>query len=276
MNMSKDKNKKIFFGKSKKSRTGDNSRGRLLLDSQTSSTGRLLLGAQTSSSGTFTNYNDDVSQNTGISQLHSEQLLKIHAETVNMKKQFELLKRTTIDEIQQLPNQASEWASIASKALNSSQTEVAMLKKKLAMEMANRRKLLGEVQDLKGAVRVYCRPRPITAQAVDDGTTPVSIISVPSHEVGLLHREFVLKNGINTPMSFELDRMFTSNTTQRDLYAEMEELVLSSLDGYNSCLMAFGQNGCGKTHSLIGDFSIINNDLVSSIIENTPHNYLHW
>ena len=230
---------------SKKNR--ENSRGRLLLDSQSSS------------AVSFANYNDEYLNGAGtLNPLHTEQILKVHAEAAEMKKQFELLKRTTMDEMQQLPNQAFVWANAASKALTTSQAEVQMLKDKLAMEMANRRKLLNEVQDLRGNVRVYCRPRPMTSHiALDDGSSPVSIISVPSHEVGLLHREKAHPTEANNPMSFEFDRMFTSNTTQRDIYAEMEELVLSSLDGYNSCLLAFGQNGCGKSHSLIGDFSIV-------------------
>ncbi len=250
INISKEKGKKKFFGKTKKTRDGNNSRGRLLLDTQSSS------------AGIFADFNDEASlnQTSTMTSLHNEQLLTVNAETANMRKQFELLRRTTLDELSQLPNQAKEWANVASKALTASQSEVKMLKNKLAMEMANRRKLLGEVQDLRGAVRVYCRPRPMTSHhPFEDGSSPASIISVPSHEVGLLHREIVLQNGIAGPMSFDFDRMFTSNTTQRDIYAEMEELVLSSLDGYNSCLVAFGQNGCGKTHSLIGDFSIIRN-----------------
>lgn len=244
-NTAREKGKKKFFGMSKKFRDNNNTSGRLLLDMESSSTGSL------------TNYKDEPKSVGPTATLQTEEFRKIHAQTAEMRKQFELLRRTTLDELQQLPEQANQWANAASKALSVSQSEVAMLKNKLAMEMSNRRKLLGEVQDLRGTVRVYCRPKPITAfKGFDDGSISTSIVSVPSHEVGLLHREKLLQNDCNSPMSFDFDRMFTSNTTQKELYAEMEELVLSSLDGYNSCILAFGQNGCGKTHSLIGDFSI--------------------
>ena len=249
MAVTKEKGKKSFFSKSKKSKENNqSSRGRLLLDTQSSSTRN------------FGNFSQDGTSDRAmtITSLNSEQLLKVHAETANMKKQFELLRRTTLEEMKQLPNQAKEWANAASKALDASQTEVTMLKNKLAMEMANRKKLLGEVQDLRGTVRVYCRPRPITMiSSTEDGSKCLSsIISVPSHEVGLLHRELVVKNGPSSPMSFDFDRIFTSNATQRDIYAEMEELTLTALDGYNACLIAFGQNGCGKTHSLFGEFTV--------------------
>ncbi len=246
-NTAREKGKKKFFGMSKKFRDNNNN-----------TSGRLLLDMESSSTRSLANYKDEPKSVGPTATFQTEELRKIHAQAADMRKQFELLRRTTLDELQQLPEQANQWANAASKALSVSQSEVAMLKSKLAMEMSTRRKLLGEVQDLRGTVRVYCRPKPLTAfKTFDDGSMSTSIVSVPSHEVGLLHREKLLQNEFISPMSFDFDRMFTPNTTQRELYAEMEELVLSSLDGYNSCILAFGQNGCGKTHSLIGDFSIV-------------------
>lgn len=136
-----------------------------------------------------------------------------------------------------------------------------MLKNQLALEMSNRRKLLHEVQDLRGTVRVYCRPRP---QLVGDNlasSTP-NIVSAPSRDIGLLHRELVIESDGKKihPMCFEFDRMFTASASQSEVYSEMEELVLGSLEGYNSCMMAYGQAGSGKTHSMIGDFRISSHD----------------
>ncbi len=189
-----------------------------------------------------------------IRSLHTEELLKIQAESVAMREQFEMLRRTVADELGQLPEHAKDWAVQASKAVNMAQSEVKMLKDHLSLEMANRRKLLNEVQDLRGTVRVYCRPRP------DNGGS--SIISAPSHDIGLLHREAVagLSDKVSNPMCFEFDRMFAANTSHREVYAEMEELVLGTLDGYNACLMAYGQSGSGKTHSMFGNMLISSDD----------------
>ena len=44
----------------------------------------------------------------------SEELLKIQAETVSLKKQLEVLRRTASDELKQLPLEAKDWASKAS------------------------------------------------------------------------------------------------------------------------------------------------------------------
>lgn len=228
--------KKKFFGsRSKKER------GPALLDCQTSSTSTLDDNIRKASM-----------QKSVEPTLHSEQILKLQAEATAMRKQFELLRRTTNDELMQLPEMAKEWANKSSKALKASQNEVITLKSRLSLEMSNRRKLLSEVQDLRGNVRVYCRPRPCS-------TVHNSIISAPSHEVGLVHREIVLAEN-NTkdicPMSFEFDRMFAPNTTQNEMYSEMEDLVQGVLQGYNSCIIAYGQTGSGKTHSIIGDFTV--------------------
>jgi hypothetical protein len=162
--------------------------------------------------------------------------------------QFEVLKKATIDELKSLPQQNQIWAEQASDALEASQDEAKRLRTKLAMESATRRKLLNEVQDLRGAVRVYCRLRPVNGG--------VSAISLSSRELLLLHRERAgFKDAVpnNTPLSFEFDGIFDSDMGQGDIYNELEEVCLGALDGFNVCIMAYGQTGSGKTHTMIGD-----------------------
>lgn len=155
--------------------------------------------------------------------------------------QFELLRKVTADEIRKLPEDAQVWASQASHAVAAAQQEISFLREKLALESATRRKLLHEVQDLRGAVRVYCRPRlnPPNVQGM---------LSIPSQETLLLH-----PFEDESPMSFKFDRVFSPDVHQREVYNEIEELCLSVLDGYKICLMAHGQTGAGKTYSLLGD-----------------------
>jgi len=182
-----------------------------------------------------------------------EKLLQLHSETAKLRHEFEHLRRFTADELRSLPQHAEEWSNQAGKALLTSQKEVADLRDRLARESAMRRKLLNEVQDLRGNVRVYCRPRPFRSER--NNNCDSSIISVPSHETIILHRENVMGDTV-TPMSFEFDRVFYPDSAQKDIYSEMEELVLGALDGFNICLMAYGQTGSGKTHTLIGEYSI--------------------
>lgn len=113
------------------------------------------------------------------------------------------------------------------------------------MESAARRKLLHEVQDLRGTVRVYCRPKE-SPQGVK------SILSIPSQETLLLH-----PYDDEPPVSFKFDRVFTPDVQQREVYNEIEELCLSVLDGFNICLLAHGQQASGKTYSMLGNVDYV-------------------
>lgn len=134
--------------------------------------------------------------------------------------------------------------------LPATESEVDRLRSKLAVENAMRRKLLNEVQDLRGQIRVYCRPR-------QSSGTPV--VSAASQEVLILHRERESfsneENSSNTPLCFEFDGILPTDSTQQDVYGEMEAVCLSALDGYNSCIMTYGPAGTGKTYTMIGGIS---------------------
>ncbi len=236
--LAKSNSKKKFFGLHKKQK---NVRGP-----------SLLTNPNTSSTSDFT---DGTPAKSIISNdSNNELLLKLYAEAVATRKQFDLLRRSTVDEVRSLPQQAKEWSEQVTRALVLATKDNESLRMAFAIERANRRKLLNEVQDLRGTVRVYCRPTPVKG-----GNDP--IISTPSNEICLLHREKVLGSVDNNkraihPLSYEFDRVFEPSCTQSEVYNEMEELILSALDGYNICIMAFGQSGSGKTRTLIGEYSV--------------------
>lgn len=237
--------KTLSFG-GKKKRNGN---------ARDSSSLQSLLSSDAQSSS-LADYDVDVKESASgvLETLPAEEVQKLSAEFSAVKLQFELLKRTTLDELKSLPESSKAWATQVSQALTTSEAEVSRLQSKLALESSARRKLLHEVQDLRGAVRVYCRPRPVQNQ---DGanTKSDSILSAPSREILLLHREKLPGVKEQSPLAFEFDRIFDSQMGQADVYGELEELVLNVLDGFNVCMLAFGQTGTGKTHSLIGDIS---------------------
>ena len=41
--------------------------------------------------------------------------------------------------------------------------------------------------------------------------------------------------------------------TQNDVYRKVEDVVLQTTEGINACVMAYGQTGAGKTHTMLGD-----------------------
>jgi kinesin family protein C2/C3 len=57
---------------------------------------------------------------------------------------------------------------------------------------------------------------------------------------------------------------------QDDIYNELEEVCLGVLDGFNVCIMAYGQTGCGKTHTMIGDVGY-SSDHTASISNHGVH-----
>jgi kinesin family protein C2/C3 len=192
-----------------------------------------------------------------VEGLSTEQILKLHAETASMRKQFELLQRATADQLQALPGDSKKWVEQIAELLSVSQAEAERLRLRLAVESASRRKLLYEVQDLRGAVRVYCRVRPMD-RAQSKSTR---LISLPSQETLMLHREKFGSTQENLgPMSFDFDRVFDPEARQQDVYSEIADVCLGVLDGYKICLLAYGQTGSGKTRSLLGD---VNHTVIS-------------
>ena len=51
---------------------------------------------------------------------------------------------------------------------------------------------------------------------------------------------------------FGFDRVWAGTHTTADVASDVLPLVTSFLDGHNVCIMAYGQTGAGKTHTIIG------------------------
>lgn len=139
--------------------------------------------------------------------------------------------------------------------------EVDRLRSKLAMESARRRKLLDELQDLRGSIRVYCRLMEPTASIYDKKQNYIDMVS---NEVLMLHRD--RSSGAlqgnhsssptvskNSPMCFEFDGILASDVGQQDVYAEFEAVCASVLEGFKICVMSYGEANAGKTHTMLGD-----------------------
>eukprot|EP00977_Amphora_coffeiformis_P017443 scaffold5684_cov169-Amphora_coffeaeformis.AAC.18 len=208
-----------------------------------SETKALLLANATAS-----NSKDPVS---GASMVPNE-VARLQSEAADVRLQYEMLRKTTVAELESLPSASKIWTEQVSQTLSASQDEIARLRSRVAVESASRRKLLHEVQDLRGIVRVYCRPRPALGSEIT--------ISMPSQETLVLHREKFGSVGTG-PMSFDFDRIFDPNASQREVFTEIQDVLLSVLDGYKVCLMAYGQSGAGKTKTLLGDITTQNNEI---------------
>ena len=60
------------------------------------------------------------------------------------------------------------------------------------------------------------------------------------------------RSGRGARPCFTFDAAFGPASTQAQLFAEVQPVVTSVLDGYNVCIFAYGQTGSGKTHTMEG------------------------
>jgi len=105
---------------------------------------------------------------------------------------------------------------------------------------SQRRDLHSLVQDLRGLVRIYCRVRPMTSREVQAGETKVlSVHGGTAVEMPGYGR-------------FSFDAVFSEGTPQEEVFEEARDLAQSALDGHNVTVLAYGQTGTGKTHTMFG------------------------
>jgi kinesin family protein C2/C3 len=74
----------------------------------------------------------------------------------------------------------------------------------------------------------------------------VDATEILSEEDIVIHRDSSTKN------RFEFDRVFPPGGTQSAVFASVQPLVVSVMDGFNVCIFAYGQTGSGKTFTMEG------------------------
>ncbi|XP_047678232.1 kinesin-like protein KIFC3 isoform X4 [Tachysurus fulvidraco] len=119
------------------------------------------------------------------------------------------------------------------------------LLRKYKREMNLRKKCHNELVRLKGNIRVFCRVRPICKEELEADSK--SVVTFDSDDDAVLY----LSNK-GKLMAFDMDKVFTPQATQAEVFQEVQSLVTSCIDGYNVCIFAYGQTGSGKTYSMEG------------------------
>ncbi|CAI9102423.1 OLC1v1000688C1 [Oldenlandia corymbosa var. corymbosa] len=119
--------------------------------------------------------------------------------------------------------------------------EIESLKTKLAYQDEKRRASSNKILDIKGNIRVFCRVRPFLSTAKKRIQQPLSIDQ----------EKVVIRYG-GTRKEFGFDQVFPQESSQEDVFAEVEPILRSALDGHNVCIIAYGQTGTGKTYTMDG------------------------
>ena len=120
------------------------------------------------------------------------------------------------------------------------------LVRKYHKEMQLRKKYHNELVELKGNIRVFCRLRPTIKE--DGGGAGAQLVSeCDPDDDGLVNVMYKSRLQI-----FEVDRVFSAQSSQLEVFNEVQPLVTSCIDGYNVCIFAYGQTGSGKTYTMEG------------------------
>ena len=149
-----------------------------------------------------------------------------------------------------------EFAAQAADCEAANMATIAKLQDALAVSDGRRKALLARVMELQGNIRVFCRLRPFmpsdakTGDAQSDmalitsGDRPKVQVTQPSAAGGKSRQALVNEH--------EFDNVFMHNVSQQAIFAEIEPLLHSVMDGYRLCIFAYGQTGSGKTHTMQG------------------------
>lgn len=115
---------------------------------------------------------------------------------------------------------------------------------KYRREMAERRRLHNQLQELRGNVRVMCRVRPrLSGELAQEEC----VLATDLCQIKVYNSQSMKES------NFEFDRVFLPTDTQEVVYYEVNDLVTSVMDGFNVCILAYGQTGSGKTFTMEGD-----------------------
>uniref|UniRef100_A0A7S2GTT1 Kinesin motor domain-containing protein n=1 Tax=Helicotheca tamesis TaxID=374047 RepID=A0A7S2GTT1_9STRA len=124
--------------------------------------------------------------------------------------------------------------------------ELRHLAKKSSMQQAHNADLLTKILRLQGNIQVCCRIRPMKISEIQDGQRMVSE-ALSETEIGCFDSR------TKAWKSYQFDKVWGPETTQKAVYKDVEPMALSVVDGYNACIFAYGQTGSGKTYTMEGN-----------------------
>ncbi|XP_059443543.1 kinesin-like protein KIN-14F [Corylus avellana] len=178
---------------------------------------------------------------------HNVNLSADHAELIDFQqKQLEELKLSFQEAKSEVKQVHSAWEKELSRLENHFKgLEVASSSYHKILE--ENRVLYNQVQDLKGTIRVYCRVRPFLP-GQSNGHSTVDHIG----ENGNIMIYNPFKQGKDARRVFAFNKVYGTNVTQEQIYADTQPLIRSVLDGFNGCIFAYGQTGSGKTYTMSG------------------------
>ena len=117
-----------------------------------------------------------------------------------------------------------------------SNKEIIELRALYHREVLQRKLLYNKLQELRGNIRVFCRCR------YDPNAD--NVLNFTSDQ------DLSLVSAQGQKKSFRFDRVFSPSSTQEEVFQDTLPLITSCVDGYNVCILAYGQTGMRAFFSL--------------------------
>ncbi|KAJ0230371.1 Kinesin-like protein KIN-14T [Hirschfeldia incana] len=168
--------------------------------------------------------------------IHSLLGTKSHLTSAWVKSVCNIVKNVSSSEIASTSKEEDDSAFIQ---VQSIRDELSALTVEANEQNKRRRQILNEFLDLKGNIRVFCRVKPLDSKNL---RAPVASDT----------RNVIIKLTESKRKTYNFDRVFQPDSSQDDVFLEIEPVIKSVIDGYNACIFAYGQTGTGKTFTMEG------------------------
>ncbi|KAL8595184.1 hypothetical protein ACOMHN_013857 [Nucella lapillus] len=178
---------------------------------------------------------------TAAEMFDPEQLEALTTSAQSLHKSHALLRMTITSQFDVMKQLIAETAGAVKDIRNSdagSQQELEEIRALYQREALQRRLLYNQLQELRGNIRVFCRPRKDPRCG--------SCLKFPSEQ------DIMVTNAEGSKKTFSFDKVYTTESTQEEVFHDTNPIIASCVDGYNVCLMAYGQTGSGKTFTMMG------------------------
>lgn len=163
--------------------------------------------------------------------------------------------RAEMQALQKKYNELEEDHEYDQETLTNREEHIDELKKLLARERAASRRQFEKLQDYQGKIRVVARIRPVMShdesedvqdfgeQIPGEFTGSWAQFAIPEEQPSARGSRTVLREQ-------EMERIFGPETTNGDVFEELEFLISTGLAGSQCAIFAYGPSGTGKTHTL--------------------------
>ena len=157
-----------------------------------------------------------------------------------------------------MPNFSGLMKEATTKVSQLYSKRISDLESQLQSEISLRRKLHNQLIDVGGNVRVFARIRPLLQDEIARGCE--TCIKQNLDEDPSVLTVF----GSTGERKYTFDKVFGEGTTNSEIFSDLSQLLVSSLDGYNVSILAYGATNSGKTYTMNSIYERVGLELIDA------------